>query len=95
MRRYPSASPTEIKSIIRRIQRLEASISPAFESEQARRLREQMEDGRRRVAEAVARGELSPPETGPHVEARQLRLVQATQELMKYQRAREMKRRRR
>jgi hypothetical protein len=35
-----------------------------------RRLREPLEPGRRRVAEARERGELGPPPSGPYFEAR-------------------------
>jgi hypothetical protein len=84
-----------MNSIIRRIQRLEADCLPAAESEQARQLRKRIEAARRRVAEMRARGELPPPETGPHVEARRLRFLQANLAILKNQRAREMKRRRR
>jgi hypothetical protein len=98
MRRYPSTLPASLNSIVRRIQRLEAyGLPTAAESEKARQLLERMEAGRRRVAEARARGELPPhqPESGPYAEERRRKLVQATLEVLKRERERALRRRRR
>jgi hypothetical protein len=67
-----------MKSIIRRIRRLEERSGPAGETEFTRRLRERLDVGRRRVAESQERGELGPPDTGPLFEARRQRLIEAT-----------------
>jgi hypothetical protein len=67
-----------MKAIIRRLRRLEDRLGPAIETEFARQLRERIEEGRRRVAEARERGELGPPESGPLFEARRQRLLEAT-----------------
>ena len=66
-----------MNTIIRRIQRLEARFLSVPESEEDRRLRERIKAGRRRVEARRARGELAPPPSGPLVEARRLRLLQA------------------
>ena len=92
------ARTASMHSIVRRIRRLEAYCLPtAAESAEDRRLRERLEAGRRRVAEAQARGELPPhpPETGPLAEERRRRLRQAALGVWKMRRARELKRRRR
>jgi hypothetical protein len=53
-----------MKTIIRRLRRLEDRFGLAPETEFDRQLRAQIEAGRRRVAEARERGELSEPING-------------------------------
>ena len=50
-----------MKTIIRRLRRLEDQFCPPMETESSRRLRARLEAGLRRVAEARERGELSSP----------------------------------
>jgi len=50
-----------MKTINRRLRRLEGEFGPEIETEAVRRLRERLEAGRRRVAEARERGECGPP----------------------------------
>jgi hypothetical protein len=66
-----------MNSISRRIRKLEERLGPPGETAFTRRLRERLVAGLRRVAEARARGELGPPETGPLFEARRRRLLEA------------------
>jgi hypothetical protein len=49
-----------VRTVVRRLRRLEDRFGPAMETEFSRRLRERIEAGRRRVAEARERGELEP-----------------------------------
>ena len=68
-----------MKSISRRIRRLEEQrFGTAADIEFSRRLRERLEEGQRRVAEAREREGLGPPERGPLVEARLRRFLEAT-----------------
>ena len=68
-----------MKTIIRRLHRLEEErYGTAADIESTRRLREALEAGRRRVAEARERGELGPPPSGPLFESRRQRLLEAT-----------------
>jgi hypothetical protein len=50
-----------MKTIIRRLRRLEDRFGPPAETEYTRHLRERIKAGRQRVAEAQARGELPVP----------------------------------
>ena len=54
-----------MKTITRRLQKLEDGLGLGPETESERQLRVQIEEGRRRVAEARACGKL-PPETSQH-----------------------------
>jgi hypothetical protein len=64
-----------MKAIIRRLCRLEDRLYPPEESEYARQVHARIEEGRRRVDEAQARGEYHPPERGPHSEFHARRLL--------------------
>ena len=46
------------------------------ETEFDRQLRERIDAGRRRLAEARERGELGPPDSGPYFEARRRQYVE-------------------
>ena len=59
-----------MKSIARRVHRLEERFGLQPETEFDRRLRARIEVAQQRLAGARERGELQPPETGPHLEAR-------------------------
>jgi hypothetical protein len=65
-----------MKTIARRLHRLEARLGLQPETEFDRRLRARIEAGQRRLAEARERGELGPPDTGL-VEACRRRLMEA------------------
>jgi hypothetical protein len=52
-------------------------IRPSIKTEWERLLNERMVDGRRCLAEVQTRGELSPPDSGPLVEARGRRGIEA------------------
>jgi hypothetical protein len=65
-----------MKSIVRRLHRLEESLGVGPETEFTRRLRERIEAARRRLAEARERGELGPPPSGPYFEARGKRFLE-------------------
>ena len=69
-----------MKTIIRRLGRLEEWLAPRAETEYVRSLREKIEAGLRRVAEARERGELGPPppDDDPRAEFWGKRLLQAT-----------------
>jgi hypothetical protein len=71
-----------MKTIIRRLDRLEERLAPRAETEFVRSLREKIEAGRRRVAEAIKIGLLHPPppDHDPQAEFWRKRLVQATVE---------------
>ena len=67
-----------MKAFIRRLRRLEEErFGTAADSEFTQRLRERIEAGRRRVAEAQERGELGPPDRGPYFEARHRQYMEA------------------
>ena len=66
-----------MKTIARRLHRLEERLGLQPETEFDRRLRARVEAAQRRLAEARERGELGPPETGPLVEACRQRLMEA------------------
>jgi hypothetical protein len=66
-----------MKTIARRLHRLDESFGLQPETEFDRRLRARIEAGQRRLVEARERGEVGPPETGPLVEACRRRLMQA------------------
>ena len=66
-----------MKTIARRLHRLEERLGLQPETEFDRRLRARIEVGQRRLAEARERGELQPSETGPLVEACRRRLKEA------------------
>jgi hypothetical protein len=70
------AAEKRMKAVIRRLRRLEGRLGPAIQTEFDRQLRERIEAGRRRVAEARERGKLGPPESGPFFEARCKRFLQ-------------------
>jgi hypothetical protein len=63
--------------MVTRLHRLEERFELQPETEFDRRLRARVEAGHRRLAEARERGELQPPETGPHVEARRQRFMES------------------
>jgi hypothetical protein len=69
-----------MKTIIRRLDRLEERLAPCAETEFVKNLRERIEQGNRRVAEARESGLLPPPppDDDPHVEFWRKRLVDAT-----------------
>lgn len=76
-----------MKTIVRRLRWLEEAIGPPVETEFSRCLREKIEAGRRRVAEAQERGLLPPtPNDDPQREFWRKRLVQATMEAEKRRR---------
>jgi hypothetical protein len=66
-----------MRSIDRRVRRLEDRFGSAVETEFSRRLRERLEAARRRLQEAEERGLYKPPERGPLFEFHQRRLRQA------------------
>ena len=66
-----------MKTITRRLGRLEESFGLQPETEFDRRLRAWIAAAQRRVAEARERGEIQPPQTGPLVAARRLCLMEA------------------
>ena len=66
-----------MKTIARRLYRLEERFGLQPETEFDRRLRARIEVAQRRLAGARERGELQPPETGPHTEACRRRLMEA------------------
>jgi hypothetical protein len=66
-----------MKTIARRLHRLEERFGLQPETEFDRRLRARIEAGQRRIAEARERGEWQPPYTGPHTEAYRRRLTRA------------------
>jgi len=66
-----------MKTIARRLHKLEKRLGLQPETEFDRRLRARIEVGQRRLAEARERGELQPSETGPLVEACRRRLMEA------------------
>src|SRR5712691_8526999 len=76
-RRGSAREPEAMKTITRRLGRLEESYGLRPETEFDRRLRTRIEAAQRRLAEARERGEVGPPETGPHFEARRRRFVAA------------------
>jgi hypothetical protein len=55
-----------MKTIARRLHRLEERLGLQPETEFDRRLRARVESAQLRLAEARERGDLQPPETGPH-----------------------------
>jgi hypothetical protein len=71
-----------MKTIIRRLDRLEERLAPRAETEFAKSLLEKIEAGRRRVAEARESGLLPPPAPDDDQQAEfwRKRLVQATVE---------------
>jgi hypothetical protein len=66
-----------MKTITRRLHRLEERLGLQPETEFDRRLRTRIEAAQQRVAKARERGELQPPETGSLVEARRRRFRKA------------------
>jgi hypothetical protein len=66
-----------VRTIARRLQRLEEGFGFQPETEFDRRLRARIEAAQRRLAEARERGDLQPPETGPQTEACRRRLMEA------------------
>jgi hypothetical protein len=66
-----------MKTIARRLHSLEERLGLQAETEFDRRLRARIEAAQRRLAEARERGELGPPEAGPHTEACRRRLMEA------------------
>ena len=64
-----------MKTIARRLHRLEERLGLQPETEFDRRLRARIVAAQRRLAEARERGDLQPPETGPLVEACRRRLM--------------------
>jgi CRP-like cAMP-binding protein len=66
-----------MKTIARRLHRLEERLGLLPETEFDRRLRARIEAAHRRLAEARERGDLGPPEAGPLVEACRRRLMEA------------------
>lgn len=66
-----------MKTITRRLHRLEERLGLQPETEFERRVRARTEAAQRRLAETRERGELGPPETVPHTEACRRRLTQA------------------
>jgi hypothetical protein len=66
-----------MKTITRRLCRLEERLGLQPETEFDRRLRARIEEARQRLAEARERGELQPPETGPFVETHRRRFMEA------------------
>jgi hypothetical protein len=66
-----------MKTITRRLHRLEERLGLQPETEFDRRLRARIEAGQRRFAEAREHGEVGPPETRPLVEACRRRLMEA------------------
>ena len=66
-----------MKTIARRLYRLEERLGLLPETEFDRRLRARTEAAQRRVAEARERGDLGPPDAGPLVEACRRRLMEA------------------
>jgi hypothetical protein len=66
-----------MKTITRRLHRLEDRFGLQPETEFDRRLRARIDAAQRRLAEARERGDLQPPETGPHTEACHRRFMAA------------------
>jgi hypothetical protein len=66
-----------MKTIARRLHRLEERFGLQPETEFDRRLRARIEAAQRRLAQARERGELQPPQTGPHTEAYRRRFMEA------------------
>ena len=66
-----------MKTIARRLHRLEERLGLQPETEFDRRLRARIDAAQRRLAEARERRELGPPETGPLAEACRRRLMEA------------------
>jgi hypothetical protein len=66
-----------MKSISRRIRKLEERLGPPVETEYTRRVRERLEAAQRRLAQLQERCELGPPQTGPLVETRHRRFSEA------------------
>jgi hypothetical protein len=66
-----------MKTIARRLHRLEERLGLQPETEFDRRLRARVEAAQRRFADARELGGLRPPETGPLVEACRRRLMRA------------------
>lgn len=66
-----------MRTIARRLQRLEDRFGLGPETEFDRRLRARNEAARRQLAEARERGELGPPEAGLLIEACRRRLMEA------------------
>ena len=66
-----------MKTIARRLHRLEERFGLQPETEFDRRLRARIAAGQRRLAEARERGESGPPDAGPLVEACRRRLMEA------------------
>jgi hypothetical protein len=66
-----------MKTIARRLHRLEERLGLQPETEFDRQLRARVEAAQRRLAEARERGELRPPDAGPLVEACRRRLMEA------------------
>ena len=66
-----------MKTIARRLYRLEERFGLQPETQFDRRLRARIEVGQRRLAGARERGELQPSETGPLIEACRRRLMEA------------------
>ena len=66
-----------MKTITRRLHRLEERLGLQPETEFDRRLRARIAAGQQRLTEARERSELLPPEIGPLVEARRQRFMQA------------------
>ena len=66
-----------MKTIAKRLYRLEERFGLQPETEFDRRLRARIEAAQRRLAEAREHGDLQPPETGPHTEACRRRFMAA------------------
>jgi hypothetical protein len=66
-----------MKTIARRLHTLEVRLGLQQETEFNRCLRARIELAQRRLAEARERGELVPPEMGPHTAACRRRLMEA------------------
>ena len=66
-----------MKTIARRLHRLEERLGLQPETEFDRRLRARIEAAQRRLAEARERGELGPPDAGPLIQGCRRRLMGA------------------
>jgi len=66
-----------MKTIVRRLRRLEDRFCPPVETEFSGRLLSMIAAGRRRVAEARERGELGPPEPAAMPESHRRQLFEA------------------